>query len=390
MRSPNDWWGAIGGWIGSVFGGSNSLTDSQKVAVAQMAGGTLLHQYEGDNNLQETIQGTISDCMAVRASERSVIKFIVSSKLSLDSELCAQLQDMMDQPNPVQSSIDFMESASHSFDANGSTFIMLINDAQGVACEQWIMPSNYVAPRFDSPENPIPLGYQWKDGRATIPPEQLVIVRRNSIKTSPYKGRGILLESKKQIELLDMIIMAQRNYFLRGGAPNVAIEFPLDAGISPARAREYQEIWSSRYNPLEGTTNVAMIPDAGKVVNFAPAEASYNVSLEKVQADLAKAFNVPLMLLGDIGDANFNNGQVAIAVFERTVVLRFAQKLAAAYQMRFRANYNKFITVEVDPAVIESFTQLSPINGLQTPATAQTEGPILSQEPNEINTATQR
>src|ERR1017187_7918978 len=154
--------------------------------------------------------------MAVRASERSVIKFIVSSKLSLDSELCAQLQDMMDQPNPVQSSIDFMESASHSFDANGSTFIMLINDAQGVACEQWIMPSNYVAPRFDSPENPIPLGYQWKDGRATIPPEQLVIVRRNSIKTSPYKGRGILLESKKQIELLDMIIMAQRNYFLRG------------------------------------------------------------------------------------------------------------------------------------------------------------------------------
>src|ERR1035441_638678 len=139
MRSPNDWWGAIGGWIGSVFGGSNSLTDSQKGAVAQMAGGTLLHQYEGDNNLQETIQGTISDCMAVRASERSVIKFIVSSKLSLDSELCAQLQDMMDQPNPVQSSIDFMESASHSFDANGSTFIMLINDAQGVACEQWII-----------------------------------------------------------------------------------------------------------------------------------------------------------------------------------------------------------------------------------------------------------
>jgi HK97 family phage portal protein len=382
MNQIEKLWGAIGGWIGSVFGGGNDSTPIEKVAIAQMAAGTLMHQYEGDEGLQELIQGTVSDCLTVRATERGQLKFIVKVGGSVDNEIAIMLQSLLDNPNVVQPQDEFIEMASNHFDANGNVFIQLIYDDEGMPCEQWIMPSNYVAPRFDSPENPVPLGYQWKDGRAIVTPDQLVIMRKSNIKTSPYKGRGVLLESSSDIKLLNLINRSQENFFNRGGAPNVAIEIDSqDGDMSQESVQLWQDRWNQRYNGPQGTTNIAFIPAGAKVQNFGAQEMNYNASKQDIQNDICQHFQVPYMMLGDVGDANFNNGQVAVALFERNVVLRFGQKMASAYQFRFKANVHPLVTVEVDPKVIESFTQLSPINGLSTtPAT-----PATTQEPYEAD-----
>lgn len=369
-----DVWTGIGGWIGGVFGlGQDKSTPEQKVAYAYRAGGNLNAQFLGDGGEQELIQGIVADCINIRASERTVLRFVVTVYDRTDHPIAVQLQNMMDCPNPIQSSIDFIESASQSYDANGTAWIMLIADDKGIPCEQYVMPSNYVVPRFDASDAVIPIGYQWKDGRATVAPEDLVIIRRNSIKTEPYQGQGVTSDSKKTLNLLNSILLAQQNYFINGGAPNVAMMLPEGADLSPQAILLYQQMWNQKYNPTNQTTNIAILPGGATIKDFGTSEVDYNGTKESVKYDILQHFQTPLMMLGDVGDANFNNGQVAVAIFERSVVLRFGQKMAAAYQMRFRRNIGPMIKVIVDPEVIDSFTALSPMNGLQTASNGNTD-----------------
>lgn len=362
MGKIKDAWNAIGT---ALFGGkidTNAAEPTQKVMWAEMSGGSLLHSYDSTLSKRELIQSTAAVCLQARASERSVLRFDVR-EFAKETELSMAIADVLDNINDMQDRVEFYSLCSQMYDAEGNCAIMLVDDDKGIVKSQYLMPSAFFVPRFESTDNPIPIAWAWADSRAIVDPKDLVLLRRPSLLNGPYKGRGVLEDDELNLKLLDAVMRSQTSYYANGGAPNMGLEFPIGVGVGTDAAKTYRDLWRTRFGP-DGTANLAFAPDGGKFVNFGPPDMGHQKSRDQIAAGVRESFQIPRILLGDTDNVNHNNGQTAIAIFERTAVLRFGQALASAYQKAFRRRYHNFISITVSNEVIKGFTALPQNNGL--------------------------
>jgi hypothetical protein len=94
---------------------------------------------------------------------------------------------------------------------------------------------------------------------------------------------------------------------------------------------------------------------------------NFNTSKEELRDAIREYLQTPKIILGDTDNVNLNNGQTALAIFDRTVVLRWAQKTASALQAYFQREFGNKITVKVHKDVVTGLSQLQ----LAAPATPQ-------------------
>ncbi len=334
----------------------NAPTGNTLAALAIKAD-TLRYPFESSKSEVDYIQGTVAACLNARASERGVIKFIVRED-GQETLTSKQLERVLNKPNPVQSRVDFMETCSHFHDCTGQAVLYFIRGDANLPAEIWVLPSFYVVALFEDAANPIPTSYRWADGRVITETENLCFVRQNSVKTAPYTGRGFLGDMIDNAILYDYVVSGQKNWFVSGGAPNVALVQPQGSILTSEQIGDMQKMWHDRYNPATGTSNIAVLPDGVKPENFGPQELNFNVSKDEIRDAIRESLQVPKIILGDTDDVNLNNGSTAMAIFDRTVVMRWGEKFANALECYFQENVNAKITVEIDPKVKDKFFEL--------------------------------
>jgi hypothetical protein len=222
----------------------------------------------------------------------------------------------------------------------------------------WVIPSFYVVALFDDPADPVPSAYRWQDGRVIAETQNLCFIRQNSVKTAPYTGRGFLGECIDTAILYDTVVRSQKNWFASGGAPNIALVQPVGSILTAQQIADMQMMWNQKYNTATGTSNIAVLPDGVKPESFGPQEMNFNASKEELRDAIREYLQTPKIILGDTDNVNLNNGQTALAIFDRTVILRWAQKVASALQMYFQREYGNNFRVEVDKNVVAGLTQL--------------------------------
>lgn len=327
--------------------------------------------YDSTKPEAEYVKGTVAACLNARASERGVIRFIVrvtkDDGTEEENAITKQLEYVLSHPNPVQSRVDFMEEASHFHDACGQAFIYFVDGDAKLPAEMWLLPSWYVTALFDTPENPVPIGYRFSDGRVISNANNVCMVRQNSVKSAPYIGRGFLQDHIDSAILYDLVVTSQKNWFYSGGAPNVALQATkgTHTELTPDQITNVQSLWNKKYNPSTGTSNIAIIPDGFEIKDFGPQELNLNTSKEEVRDSIREALQTPKIILGDTDNVNHNNGQTALAMFERLIVQRWAEKFASALEHYFNArNYERKLVVKLDPEVLKAFTQIPSANGI--------------------------
>lgn len=319
------------------------------------------YTYDSTRPALDLLKGTVAACINARASERGVLKFIVRENGQVTTRTRA-LANVLDTPNPVQSRVDFMECLSQFHDACGNATIYVVNGDGGLPAEWWIIPSFFVEPLFDNASDPVPAAYRWADGRVIAEDRSLIWIRNNSIKTAPYTGRGFLADQLDSAILYDLVVKGQKNWFYNGGAPNVAITAPKGTTMTLPEITAMQKLWHDKYNPATGSSNIGVLPDGMTVTNFGPAELNFQASKDELRDSIREALQTPKIILGDTDNVNHNNGQTALAMFERLVVLRWGQKVAAALQHYAKQHIGHGLTVEIDPEVTAGFTQLPASN----------------------------
>ncbi len=336
---------------------------------------TTNYPFESTRPEQELIKGTVAACLNARASERAVIKFIVREH-GKETIASGQIQRVLHRPNPVQSRVDFLEECSHFHDATGQAVLFFIRGDGDLPAEVWCLPSFYLVALFDVPSNPVPSAYRWADGRVITEVENLCIIRQNSVKTAPYTGRGYLGDCIDSAILYDYINTAQKNFFMTGGAPNVALVQPVGSILTTAQIADVQAQWRNKYNPTTGISNVAVLPDGVTPHSFGASELDFLKSKDEIRDSIREALQTPKIILGDTDNVNHNNGQTALAMFERFVVLRWGQKMANGIESYLQREYGERFTVELDPTVTAGFTQ---IPNQADQATVEKEFPFPSQ-----------
>lgn len=365
----------LGKWMFSwltqsaTAGSSVTPTGSDFVALGTKAA-TLPEAYDTTRADVSFVKGTVAACLDARAQERGVLRFRVLED-GRETHLSKQIQRVLSTPNPVQSRTDFVECLSQFHDACGNGAIYFVAGDAGWPAEMWVIPTFYLVPLFERAEDPVPSAYRWADGRVIADVDSLCIIRNNSLKTAPYTGRGFLNDQVDSAILYDCIQRAQLNWFQTGGAPNVAMQLAKGSTMDPTQIAQAQALWAKRYNPMNGSTSLGVIPDGGTIVNFGAREIDYNVSKDEIRDSIREGFQVPKIILGDTDNVNHNNGQTALAMFERLVVLRWGQKVADSLESYFRQRWSAKLSVQLDPAVTAGFTQLPSTNGvIDLPRTA--------------------
>lgn len=315
------------------------------------------------------IQGTIATCLLARSQERGVLRFIVRER-GLETTRSKKIQKVFDHPNPLQSRVEFNEQCSQFHDATGNAIILFIEGSDKLPIEMWCLPSFFVEALFEKTEDVVPHAYRWADGRVIADNKDLCFIRRTSVKTAPYVGLGYLTDQQMEMYLYDAIIKSQLNFFRVGGAPNVALVQPKDSMLTTEQVADIQAMWNAKYNPVDGISNIAVLPDGVEPKNFGPQEINYNASKAEVRDSIREGFQTPKIILGDTDNVNHNNGQTALAMFERLVVLRYGQKKANALEHYLQKAYGDHFTVTIDPQVSAGFTMLpTPRGNVQMPDT---------------------
>lgn len=353
------------GWLSRTIGAlttgmsssSSNIPTGEKLVALAIKTEVTNYPFESTRNKLELVKGTVAACINVRGTERGVIKFIVREH-GKESVVSKMLERVLSKPNPVQSRTDFLEMCSQFHDATGNAVLYFIKGDAGLPAEVWCLPSFFVIPIFNSPEDPVPAGYRWSDGRVIADNGCICMVRNNSLKTAPYTGRGFLDDQFDTGLLYDLVVKSQKNWFLTGGSPNVALVQPLGSILTEDQITAMQRMWNAKYNPATGVSNIAVLPDGVTPKDFGPNELDFNESKDEIRDSIREALQVPKIILGDTDNVNHNNGQTALAMFERLVVLRWGQKFANALEGYFQENIHQGITVQIDPAVSNGFTQL--------------------------------
>src|SRR5271170_1278750 len=335
---------------------ANAPQGSAGVALA-IKTNTLNAPFESTKEDVDYIQGTITACLNARAQERGAIKFKVTQHGSANGMTAKMLQRVLDHPNPVQSRVDLLETCSHFHDTTGDAILYFVKGDGNLPAEVWCLPSFYCVALFDDPADPVPTGYRWADGRVILDTTALCFIRQNSVKTAPYTGSGMLSEMINTAMLYDFVTQGQKNWFLKGGAPNVALVQPQGSLLTSQQILDMQAMWANKYNGYNGTSNVAVLPDGVKPEHFGPAEMNFNASKEEIRDAIREFMQTPKIILGDTDNVNLNNGQTALAIFDRTIILRWAEKFCSALE-HFFEQFGNNIKVELDPLFLRGMQQI--------------------------------
>lgn len=345
----------INNWLGSSVTATSATTPTgNEFAALATKSNTTNYAFHDSKSALELVKGTVTACLNAVASERGVLRFVCS-----DSDI----QKVLDRPNQFQSRTDFMEMASLFHDATGEAVIFFVR-VDGVIKEAYVIPSFFVTPIFAEASDVTPAGYRWADGRVITEVANLCFIRNNSLKTAPYTGSGFLDDQYDSALLYDLVVRSQKNFFYTGGAPNVALTMKEGTAYTSDQIESIQKMWSDKFNPATGTTNIAVLPPGVEVKNFSTTELNFPASKNELRDEIREAFQVPKIILGDTDNVNHNNGQTALAMFERIKILRWGQKAADALQCYLQREVHSSITVTIDEQVIKTFTQLPTQNGV--------------------------
>lgn len=341
----------------SVTASTTTTPQGSDLAALGIKTNTLNAPFEDTKSEVEYIQGTISACLNARAQERAALKFVVLQR-GKPTATAKQLQRVLDFPNPVQSRVDFLESLSQFHDATGNGMIYFVLGDASLPAEMWILPTYYVVALFNEANDPVPTAYRLADGRVIASIENLCFIRQNSVKTAPYTGRGLLGDMINSAVLYDLVNRSQVNWFQMGGAPNIALVQPQGSILTEDQIAAIQKTWNDKYNTANGTSNIAVLPDGVKPENFGPQEMGFTKSKEEIRDAIREYLQTPKIILGDTDNVNLNNGQTALAIFDRTIVLRWGEKCASAFEHFFNREYGSGFTVTLDQGVAGSFAQI--------------------------------
>lgn len=356
---------------------------SALIAKAQTAGITA-NDYTFVKPYIPLIQDTAATCLALRASERSALTFKIT-EYDKETTLSKRLSALLNQPNPALPRTEFLALASQHLDVTGNLLMLVVSDGaadqEGTPAEFWILPS-YAFDLLDErgiplqtgSENILPTYYRWNE--VVLPADRIIHIRRASIKSGPYKGRGIVQDEITTLQTFASVLKAQRRYFETDGIPNAAITFPVGVTSQDINTDDLRATWKEKFNAASGEASLAVIPDGGTLVTFGPKELDFRESKKELRDAIREAFGVPKIMLGDTDSVNFNNGVTSMAIFRHAVVQRFGQQIADALTAYFHNAIHPAIKVEVEDTATNAPQEFSkgtpPVNQLDPSAVAAT------------------
>ncbi|MGB1235068.1 MAG: phage portal protein [Planktomarina sp.] len=307
--------------------------------IAHMSGGRVAWTPRDAVSLTRTaFQGNPVGYRAVRliAEAAAALPVVLQS----DTERFSQhpLLDVLTQPNPLQTRVDFFEAMFGQLLLNGNAYAELVPTEAGDVGELHVLRSDRmsVVPGRDG----WPVAYQYDVGGKSHKFDMSNGVQPIChIKSfHPLDDHYGMSASQAAASALDVHNAASRwsKALLDNAArPSGALVYSGGDGQGTLSHDQYDRLVQEVETNHQGARNAGrpMLLEGGmdwKPMGFSPSDMEFQKTKEAAAREIATAFGVPPMLLGVPGDATYANYAEANRAFYRHTVLPMAERVTAA------------------------------------------------------------
>lgn len=207
-------------------------------------------------------------------------------------------------PNPEMSAMDFRMSQTAQLALWGNCYSRIARNGKGQVIGLWPLQSKLMAVKRDSRGE---LAYQYSAGGSYESYNSSDILHVRTLSFDGINGISPVAQLNNPVGLSMALEEFAGRYFGNGAIPAIALEHP--ARLGPEAVRNIKESWKSMYGGNQHAHETAVLEEGMKIqVLGTDPQKSQSVESRKFQiGEIARAYRMPLHMIGDLDRATFSN-----------------------------------------------------------------------------------
>lgn len=269
------------------------------------------------------------------------------------------LLDLLNRPNPLQGTPEFLECLVGHFSISGEVFIHTPTPVtrKGAAVQMWVIPKAFLKEiRYDAMG--MPSSYDFQDGATvkTFPAEEIIhwkgfnpMNKRRGM-SRMMAGRGVITQNISGYE-------ANAKLLQNGGAKGVLTLDDAAGRLTPEQAEQLQEKFERKYT---GPTNWGKLVISGQKMSWqeiglSAVDLNILESQKMTLKDICNLYNAPVQIFNDSEASTYDNMQQARRAFIIDAIVptlnSFINQLEISLIEIFEKADGRKYTLEVDKSV---------------------------------------
>ena len=259
-----------------------------------------------------------------------------------------EIQDVLDRVNPFWTRGDLWRASETYLGLWGEAFWVSSQDDRGRP-EIWPLRPDRMRKVPDQKEYIKGFVHVAPGGKMTpFLPEEVVWMRYFN-PMDEYAGLSPIAPLRLSADMAMDALRANRTNLLNDSSPGLFITSQ-HGNPTPEQAKDFYDRWEERFKGPANTRRPALLSSGMDVkgIGFSPKDMEYVQSLRWGVEDVARAYNVPKIMLHDLQDANYSNYRVARRSFWEDCIV--------PQLMFYQEEINEMLTlVSEDPNVFVAF-----------------------------------
>lgn len=229
--------------------------------------------------------------------------------------------DLLDHPNSLMSTVEFVETIVQHYDTAGEFVIVLAWGPIRAAgpLEMWPVRPDRIRVVTDESSNLVGYMYVSPDGeRVPLTLDQVVHVRRPN-PLDPYRGLSPVQAISVKLDSNRLASEYNRNFFLNSAEPGGIIE--IEDRLDDDEFRELVQRWREQHQGVANAHRVAVL-EQGKWVDrkYSMRDMMFPELGEMSRADILEAFGYPKAMTGAVEDVNKASADAQERMFGRYLI----------------------------------------------------------------------
>lgn len=238
------------------------------------------------------------------------------------------------EPNPFQTPYERVELSQMSVGLRGNSYTLIDRDDDGQVRELWPLDTDKVTVL----KGPDLLPYYKVDGISEPLPMRLV----HHVRWHSHNGYVGLSPIQLHAETIGLALAARQytgKSFANGATLSGVIERPKEVAAikDQASINAIVDQWGAKYSGIDNAKKVALLQEgmSFKPVSMTNVDADLAALLNLSNADQARIYKIPLPMVNDLSEANYNTTEQLLIYFVMFALLPYAKRHEGAMMRDF-------------------------------------------------------
>lgn len=213
---------------------------------------------------------------------------------------------LKNRPNPYQTSSEWRETMQAHLGLWGNAYSEIVFDGRGRAVQLWPLRPDRMKDIKIKADGSLEYIYQVNDGQLVTVPGRLIF-HVKALSTDGLRGISPITQCREAIGLALAAQEYGARWFGNGARPSGVLQTPQK--LSNEAHGRLKGSWNATYQGLTNANRVAILEEGltYQQIGLPPEDSQFLETRQFQVAEVARIFNVPPHLIGDLSKATFSN-----------------------------------------------------------------------------------